>query len=237
MNYTKDITAKITQEKLSPEKVSAIKNSTHVSERASYILASLDLVMCFAKKTGGDPFQSIQDYTNLWHLDGANLQIGLPNLQLKHLVALYEEVEDFLGKILAECVNPVYCIKLPDDIKDQIAVCANKVPLETLIITFRRFILRYLCVDQIAPENFIVDYLCNPSMCWPTGAFKSEEEIKAVFPKHLCIAHTYSAYAFWSDKQEEQEKKKQASTAAKMATVTQQKVAAKKRSKTFSSQL
>jgi len=240
-----DISAKIPQEKLSADKIHNIKTTIAITERAHHILATLDYVMCFAKKTGGDPNQAILEYMEKWKLDVANLKLGqLPSLQLKHLVALYEEVEDLLGKILAECVNQVYCGPLPNDVKDELVVCMTKTTLETLLITFRRFILRYLCVDQINPDNFVIDYLCSPAICWPQGAFKEEEEIRAVFPKHLCVGHTYNAYAFLRDKYEDQERKKQASFASKMVSnaaggpsVQQQAVAKKRNQKSFATML
>ena len=104
----------------------------------------------------------------------------------------------------------------------------------------------------------------NDIYSWPTRAFKSEEEIKAVFPKHLCVAHIYYAYTFLGDKLEvppsflslslppliafilffslffslqEQEKKKRATVAAKQATATHHKVAAKRKTKEFNSPL
>ncbi len=79
--------------------------------------------MSWAKKTGGDPNQTIIEFTKQWNINSANINIPTINgIQLKHLVALYlnwnkfislnisfilviyEEVEDLLGKVLAECI-------------------------------------------------------------------------------------------------------------------------------------
>jgi len=153
-----------------------------------------------------------------WHLDTANLKMApqLISLQLKHLVGLYEEVEDMLGKTLAECIDQNYCVQLPNDVKGNLIICSQTVNLEILLVTFRRFILRYLCVEQLNPATELIDYLSDPAMCWPSGAFSDEAAIRAIFPKHLCVGHTYHAYSFLRDVHEEQEKQKLASAFDKM---------------------
>jgi len=202
-----DIRSKVPQEKLPYSKVEALKSDTRVADSATSILSALEVVLTYLKKTGTTKTtQTIGEFCHLWQLDPATLShlkaSSLLDVQLQHVICLYEEVEDVSANKVAEWVDRAYTKPLQETVKYDFEKFYSQFPAQALVVTFRRFIFRFLSVDKISQEAILADYLPNLLLCWPHEVAVDESQIAEKFPRSLQLAHSYSAYSLLRDKLE-----------------------------------
>ncbi|CAG8682762.1 15385_t:CDS:2, partial [Racocetra persica] len=132
-------------------------------------------------------------------------------LQLKHIVALYELVEEHVADVVATCIHHKYKAKLEDSLKREISKAigfetskqeqANDVksciPAGVFAIALKRFIVRYLTTSENINESVnLADYMVEDEglECWPDWADKNV--IKNKFPLSLLVSHTFETYQY-----------------------------------------
>jgi hypothetical protein len=192
-----DIRAKIPQEKLT----SPIKNDSLVEASASAILAELGFVMTYLKKTGANPTHTIANYCLQLDPNTTSHLTSPPiaDIQIRHLIDLYEEVEDIIAAKIALVdlyagSDHLYTTTIPAEVKGELDVFSKKIPLPAFITALRRFIFRYLSVEKIKPNHPLMHYLAALFLCWPHDIPKDEDKIESEFPSSLLVCHSCKAY-------------------------------------------
>jgi hypothetical protein len=222
MRILSDIKNLITQEPISADKmnllgVSGISNSftfpqESTLDNASEILSSLEILLCFVKRTAVcDGEISIKDYVSRWMKlssllyahEGFSkfLNIGL---RLKHLVALYEFVEEQVANLKIKYIHDKYKAPLSTEMKtainksvdfEQQTTAKEMIPAETFALALKRFMLRFLTLENQKEMEPLSVYLTENSLnFWPSTI--PEERIDALFPDNLMVANTYDAYDY-----------------------------------------
>ncbi|CAG8722867.1 9019_t:CDS:2, partial [Acaulospora morrowiae] len=219
----------VVQESLIEEKKSQFIEMTNPKE----LLSILEMIICFLKRTsGGDREILITDYVKKWMKlmvlkeDNASyVLLTRSGLQLKHIVALYELVEEHVADVIAVCIHSKYKAKMSYTIEEEIKKAVNfdnhqetgnsssnnneKIPAEAFATALKRFILRHLSVgDSIIETDSLSAYLVQYEAleCWPDSVQK--RTIKSKFPKSLLISHTFEAYTFVKNELEKLQSKK-----------------------------
>jgi hypothetical protein len=165
MRILSDIKNLITQEPIPADKmnllgVSGISSSfmfpqESTLDNASEILSSLEILLCFVKRTAvGDGEIPIKDYVSRWmKLSSMYAHEGFTrflniDLRLKHLVALYEFVEEQVANIKIKYIHEKYKKELSADMKTAIMNSVDfkqqttmkiAIPAEALALALKRF--------------------------------------------------------------------------------------------------
>ncbi|CAG8772794.1 10497_t:CDS:2, partial [Dentiscutata erythropus] len=183
---------------------------TDVFDNPTELLSELETLLCFLKRTsGGVREMDIIDYLSKWIrlstlTENPKFYLVINGLKLKHVVALYELVEEKIADIEMENLPTKYKAKLSSRIKEEInegvagGSDANKfkIPLEAFTIVLKRFMFRYLSSEMYNPEETHADYLAGDVFidCWPVEV--SDDVIRDKFPKSLLVANIYEAYKY-----------------------------------------
>ncbi|CAH1767289.1 15726_t:CDS:2, partial [Entrophospora sp. SA101] len=193
--------------------------NNYVLDDASDILSSLEVLLCFVKRNAvGQEDTLIQDYVAQWmKLSSLTTKPTFANLlnaglTLKHVVALYEFVEEQVANRVIEYINDVYKERLTSEQENEITDVVDftnnqqqptltakktpkKIPADALIVALKRFMLRFLSVES-------KDYSKHPLSVYLTDIdlnFWSSEIDEAVidlFPETLLASHTFEIYRF-----------------------------------------
>jgi len=221
MRILSDIKNLITQESIPAEKmnllgVSGISSSFVFSQEstldnASEILSSLEILLCFVKRTAvGDGEISIKDYVSRWmKLSSLSAHEGFSkflniDLRLKHLVALYEFVEEQVANLKIKYIHDKYKAPLSAEMKtainqsvdfEQQTTTRELIPAESFALALKRFMLRFLTLENQKEMEPLYVYLTDSSLnFWPSAV--PEKRIDTLFPEILLVANTYDAYEF-----------------------------------------
>ncbi|RIA93442.1 hypothetical protein C1645_819410, partial [Glomus cerebriforme] len=221
MRILSDIKNLITQEPIPVEKmnllgVSGVSSSFMFSQEstfdnASEILSSLEILLCFVKRTAvGDGEKSIKEYVSRWmKLSSLSEHEGFSkfldiDLRLKHLVALYEFVEEQVANLKIKYIHEKYKAPLSAEMKNTIiqsvdfeqqTTTKEMIPAEAFALALKRFMLRFLTLENQKEMEPLYNYLQDSSLnFWPPTI--PESRIDALFPDNLLVAHTYDAYEF-----------------------------------------
>jgi hypothetical protein len=210
-----DIKNLIIQEPIPVEKMNLLKfskNSMHFSEdNMTEILSSLEVLLCFIKRTKArDDNKSIKDYTLQWmKLSSLHKREGFSkilniDLRLKHIVSLYELVEEQVADTKIKYIHEKYKKNLTADMKTEIlkSIDSEKqtttkkvIPAEAFALALKRFMLRFLTLESQEEMEPLHIYLQDSSLdFWPSTI--PEELIDELFPKNLLVANAYDAYKF-----------------------------------------
>ncbi|XP_068731188.1 uncharacterized protein [Montipora capricornis] len=211
-----------------------IRQSDHSLESVQDLLEHMEIVLCLIKRHQvGKPEEPLTDFTDKWLCGSRPFpKTSLPQphsaIQLKHVVALYEFLEDMLAESAAKRVHDVYRGAVPKEIAEEMAKASivsgkaesDRSSLNDITTALRRFIFRYLSSEEMRPEpgDSLVERMLEPSL-WPIDMFKSSESskvelsnlINAVFPENLTIAHTFQVLCFYQDRLKVMEEAKQVS--------------------------
>ena len=183
------------------------------------LLEHMEIVLCLLKRRQvGKPEEPLTEFTDKWLYGSRPFPKALlpqPHsaIQLTHVVALYEFLEDMLAESAAKRVHDMYRLAIPEEITEEMtrtAPASERSALNAITIALRRFIFRYLSSEEMRPEpgDSLVERLLEPSL-WPIDAFKSwkppkgessAQLISAVFPEKLSIGHTYQALCFYQER-------------------------------------
>ncbi|CAG8629049.1 8760_t:CDS:2 [Rhizophagus irregularis] len=193
--------------------------SESIIDDASEILSSLEILLCFVKRTAvGDGDKSIKEYISQWmKLSSLSEHAGFSrilnvDLRLKHLVALYEFVEDQVANIKIKYIHEKYRAPLSPDMKTAINKSVDfeqqttkkeqLIPAEAFALALKRFMLRFLTLENQKEMEPLYVYLQDSSLnFWPPNI--PENLIDNLFPESLLVANTYDAYEFTINKIEQ----------------------------------
>ncbi|CAG8544418.1 10860_t:CDS:2 [Cetraspora pellucida] len=199
-----------------------------IIENQMELLSALEIIIYFLKQTsGGDCDTLISDYVEKWMKLSVMKRYSYElltrtGLQLKHIVALYELVEEHVADIVVNCIPTKYQAELNGSLEQDIleridfkhtTILDNytEIPAEAFLTALKRLIVRYLSADcEIIKENvslslYLVD---NDSLgCWPD--YVSTDLIEDKFPTTLLTSHIYSAYYFVKEKKQAIEQENQ----------------------------
>ncbi|CAG8475156.1 3381_t:CDS:10, partial [Racocetra persica] len=194
-----------------------VDNKPEISENQMELLSALEIIICFLKQTsGGDCDTLISDYIENWMKLGLKKErcyklLRRTRLQLKHIVALYELVEEHVADTLiaAKCISSKYKVELDEPIKQIISEAvyfeqtnsgkSAKISADAFLIALKRLIVRYLSINSetIKEDLPLYDYIGdddNSLGCWPD--YISMDIIKNKFPTALLTSHIYNIYQF-----------------------------------------
>ncbi|PKC16815.1 hypothetical protein RhiirA5_347172 [Rhizophagus irregularis] len=221
MRILSDIKNLITQEPIPADKmnllgVSGISSSfmfpqESTLDNASEILSSLEILLCFVKRTAvGDGEIPIKDYVSRWmKLSSLYAHEGFArflniDLRLKHLVALYEFVEEQVANLKIKYIHDKYKAPLSTEMRNAIiksvdfeqqTTTKEMIPAEAFALALKRFMLRFLTLENQKEMEPLYVYLTDNSLnFWPSTI--PEKRIEALFPEILLVANTYDAYDF-----------------------------------------
>ncbi|RHZ50618.1 hypothetical protein Glove_494g23 [Diversispora epigaea] len=223
MRIIGDIRNLIPQEPISPEKAAAIvgipTNSFNFSpdqmdtsiDNPSDILKALEILLCFVKRSpgGGGEFL-IKEYAASWASlseisENAKFNSLLnADLKLKHLVGLYELIEEQVANTTVKYVSEKYKAPITNDLVDSL----NKVidwtippsqqellPADVFTLALKRFMYRCLQGETIDENIPLYIYVCDESLYfWPSSV--SQELIDNLFPDEIMVSHTFTVYEF-----------------------------------------
>jgi hypothetical protein len=224
MRILSDIKNLITQEPIPIEIMNLIgvsKNyglqytSKSMLDNASELLSSLEILLCFVKRTAvGDGEKSIKEFVLQWmKLSSLYEHRGFSkildtDLRLKHLVSLYELIEEQVADVKIRYIHDKYKEKLSTDMEtaimksldlEQQTTTKKVIPAEAFALALKRFMLRFLTSENQKEKEPLYVYLQDGSLnFWPSTV--PEELIDELFPENLLLANTYDAYTFTMNK-------------------------------------
>ncbi|KAF0485179.1 e3 ubiquitin-protein ligase [Gigaspora margarita] len=202
-------------------------------ENPKELLSALEIILCFLKRTSGsDRDTLITEYIESWMklavLKENNNSYKLllkAGLQLKHIVALYELVEEHVADVVATCIPQKYQEKLGYSMQREILDAIDlesleqgeqakssknsRIPAKAFATALKRFIIRYLSTSEniIETENLMYYLVEDESLeCWPDWVDKAI--IKNKFPSSLRISHTFETYQYIKETIEKSEMEK-----------------------------
>ncbi|CAG8708557.1 169_t:CDS:1, partial [Scutellospora calospora] len=191
-------------------------------ENPKELLSALEIILCFLKRTsGGDHDILITEYIENWmklavlkENNNSYKLLQKAGLQLKHIVALYELVEEHIADVVATCIHQKYQDKLGYSLQQEIIDAvdlesfeqdeqiqntkSNKnicIPAKAFVTSLKRFIIRYLTTNEnISEKGSLKYYLVEDESleCWPDWVDKNVVNNK--FPPSLRISHTFETY-------------------------------------------
>ena len=201
-----------------------VRQSEHSLESVQELLEHMEIVLCLLKRhQHGKPEEPLTEFTDKW-LGGSRpfpkqlLPQPHSAIQLMHVVALYEFLEDTLAESAAKRVHDTYRATIPKEITDDLAKAsffsgkseANRSTLRAITIALRRFIFRYLSSEEMRPEpGEVLAERMRESSLWPMDLNKSgkslgiespENVLHLVFPESLTIGQTYQVLCFYQDR-------------------------------------
>ena len=205
-----DINNLITQEPIPIEKMNLLSEST-LDTNVSEIFSLLEILLCFVKRTAvGDGDKSIKDYVLQWmklsslYERGGFSKILNADLRLKHLVSLYELVEERVADVKIRYIHEKYNEKLSTDMEAAIlkaievgqqTTTEKAIPAEAFALALKRFMLRFLTSENQKEKEPLYVYLQDDSLnFWPSTV--PEKLIDELFPENLLVANTFEAYMF-----------------------------------------
>ncbi|RHZ88035.1 hypothetical protein Glove_26g184 [Diversispora epigaea] len=218
-----DIRNLIPQEPISPEKVSAIMgiptNSFNFTpdqmdtliDNPSDILSALEILLCFVKRSpGGDGEFSIKEYISQWASlskisENAKFNSLLnADLKLKHLVGLYELIEEQVADTTVKYVSEKYQVPITNDLENSINKAIDwtippsqkeLLPAKAFALALKRFMYRCLQGEDIKESDPLNLYICDESFYfWPSSV--SQKLIDDLFPDEIMVSHTFTVYEF-----------------------------------------
>ncbi|CAG8708257.1 22985_t:CDS:2 [Rhizophagus irregularis] len=137
------------------------------------------------------------------------------DLRLKHLVSLYELVEEQVADVKIKYIHEKYQEKLSTDMEvaitesigfEQKTTTKKVIQAETFALALKRFMLRFLTLENQKETDPLKIYLQDGSLnFWPSTV--PEELVDKLFPENLLVANTYDAYTFTMKKIEQTMKK------------------------------
>ena len=214
----------IPQEPLTEMLRSGLRSSEHSLEAMQDLLEHMEIVLCLLKRYQvGKPGDPLTDFTDKWLCGSRPFPKHLlpqPHsaIQLTHVVALYEFLEDRLAESASKRVHDAYRVDIPNLIEEEMVKAApasgeaelDRSLLVALSTALRRFIFRYLLSEEIRPEpgGSLVEHLLESSL-WPIDANKLCNLLKvhplsklvtSMISDKLTIGHTYQVLCFYQNR-------------------------------------
>lgn len=200
------------------------RQSEHSLESVQELLEHMEIVLCLLKRhQHGKPEEPLTEFTDKW-LGGSRpfpkqlLPQPHSAIQLMHVVALYEFLEDTLAESAAKRVHDNYRTAIPKEMTDDMATAdffsgkseTDRAVLRAITTALRRFIFRYLSSDEMRPEpgECLAERMRESSL-WPMDLNKSwkspgvgslETILHIAFPETLTIGQTYQVLCFYQER-------------------------------------
>ncbi|CAB4467000.1 unnamed protein product [Rhizophagus irregularis] len=188
------------------------------NNNSSELLSLLEILLCFIKRTSvGNGELSLIEFINQWVqlsslTEDSRFETILSfNLQLKHIVSLYEIIEEQVADIMIQFVDKKYKKPLNEEMEEEIDNAIDyenrnkeKIPVDSFIIAMKRFIQRVLQIENY--ENYkeyhkLYDYFTDMSLnLWNNNVIK--EILDAKFPNTLLVTNSFTAYEYVTQKKE-----------------------------------
>ncbi|CAG8442776.1 5133_t:CDS:2, partial [Scutellospora calospora] len=160
-----------------------------VFDNPTELLSELEILLCFLRQIlAGD----------------------LNGLRLKHVVALYELVEEKIADVEIEYISDKYKVKISqkDEINANIdfeqshgigggsSINKLKIPHVAFALVLKRFMFRYLSSEMYNPNEILANFLAGDTLidCWPVWV--PDNIIHDKFPKLLLATNIYDAYQY-----------------------------------------
>ena len=184
------------------------------------LLEHLEIVLCMLKKIGGIAKQPLVEFVDHWLSKSRPFPKHLlpephPNVQLQHVVSLYQCLEDIFARSSANSVPDVYRKALPKEAKEQMSKMfragrSSKKPddsiisLDDIVTALCRFMYRYLSSEDTRLDpggDSLAESMMEPSL-FPIGSFTSEtpQQVRRAIPESLTIDHVHSVFAFYQER-------------------------------------
>ncbi|CAG8756193.1 14713_t:CDS:1, partial [Acaulospora morrowiae] len=173
-------------------------------DNPSDILSALEILLCFIKRTpGGGGEIEIKEYISKWaSLSEISENDRFKNilnadLKLKHLVGLYELIEEQVANTSVRYIHDKYKAKLSREMENELmdnvdyAVPAPQdlLPAEACALVLKRFMYRYLQGENQKENEPLYLYVCDESLhFWPSSV--PQELIDRLFPEEILVANT-----------------------------------------------
>jgi len=162
----------------------------------------VNAILLYINISGGDIItQYIIQWMKLETLekDAEMKKILGAGLELRHVVSLYELVEDRVADKLIDCVDQTYKCQMPADVKAELMNSCEfedtsgrlgKIPADAFAKALKRFALRILSVKPIPNGVELHSYLTLMNF-WSDV---SEDVVEKHFPENLLVDHSHTAY-------------------------------------------
>ncbi|CAG8520660.1 9110_t:CDS:2, partial [Scutellospora calospora] len=214
-----EIKGLIPQEPIPIDKISLISFTNQL--RNQELLQSMEILLCFIKRISTKNGEIlIKDFIDQWIQLSSSIEINNfqtilnVELRLKHIVALYEFIEDQVANIGISYINDKFKEPLDEMMTKEILDSINieqpintnysrqltKIPAEAFVTALKRYMQRFLCTDtNIKVDVQLYIYLSEMSLnLWPDEI--KEILVEEMFPQSLLVKNTYEAYKFVKEK-------------------------------------
>ncbi|CAG8590736.1 35426_t:CDS:2, partial [Racocetra persica] len=187
-------------------------------DNPSEILSSLEILLCFIKRTpGGNGESFIKDYVNQWStLSGLSENHEFRSLlnkplRLKHIISLYELIEGLVANLTIEYTHEKYKEELTPkqreeidniidfEVKQPASIVDRKImkfSAEVFATALRRFIYRFLQGEKQKETEQLVLYVCEPSLHFWPSIISETENFDELFPGSLLVNQAFEAYKY-----------------------------------------
>lgn len=213
------VASKVAQGTLKEENVRAI--SIQVEDAGigvGSVLASLHICLGYLEKTGGDPSEPLMDYAERWLDKSVSAMFdstSLRNVQLRHIVCLYEGLEDVLSQSIEDFVHPNFRQPLTEEVETElkkvvtfedlkkgkgkaISEASQAIQADVFASVLRRFMFRYLAVENFKGKVPLKLYLVDSRMAkWPPESL-DVDDLEDLLPDSLLLEHSFECYRFFS---------------------------------------
>ncbi|RIB19825.1 hypothetical protein C2G38_2141452 [Gigaspora rosea] len=208
--------------------------SNYFIDNASELFSFLEILICFIKRTSiGDGNLPIKEFVNQWmklstlaESTGFKSLLGV-DLQLKHVIALYELVEEQMANMAVKYIHDKFRVPLKLSMEneimdaidfDQKSTQQQRLPAEAFTIALKRFMQRFLSVENNKSNHPLCTYLTDMTLSlWPSDI--DEELVDEMFPMSLLVENIYEAYKFTLSRIEVSMKKQHPSTLNRSNTI------------------
>lgn len=202
----------------------SLRQCEHSFKNVQDLLEHMEIVLCLLKRQQtGKPEEPLTEFTDKWIRGSRPFPKALlpqPHsaIQLTHVVALYQFLEDILAESAAKRVHDMYRAAIPaEKVQEMVKVASTceKPELERTLLNgittaIRRFIFRYLTTEEVRPESSdsLVEHMLETSL-WPMDAFASWKSMKvesspmfirSVFPETLTVGNTFEVLCLYQDR-------------------------------------
>jgi hypothetical protein len=192
----KDVTSKVSQEALPKDIVNLVIQGDRrgCGTFTNDLLQMVEVLMGLLKRTSGDPEATLEDFVNKWKsiISTESLDL-LGSIKLKHIVALYQQLEVLSSAAVIRTLGSGYCAKLPLKSEHQLEkFCADSPP--DAVTKFRdvlkRFVFRYLGARQDFHPN------CSHRLCDILGSMDGYDSVIPHLHKETQLCHIVSLLDF-----------------------------------------
>lgn len=197
----------------------SLRQCEHSFKNVQDLLEHMEIVLCLLKRQQtGKPEEPLTEFTDKWIRGSRPFPKALlpqPHsaIQLTHVVALYQFLEDILAESAAKRVHDMYRTAIPaEKVQEMVKVASKceKPELNAITTAIRRFIFRYLTTEEVRPESSdsLVERMLETSL-WPIDAFESWKSLKvessplfirSVFPETLTVGNTFDVLCLYQDR-------------------------------------